>query len=290
MDIRSILAVVDGGEESRTVLTTALEMGRRLDAATALLHVTPQVAHEILPIADDIPSQSVSRLIDSMTRANEARHSAFEKLIDETVTKANVPVIAPSEITNSRHFAVSKICVTGHENREIAARGRLFDLVIIAIPGADSGGVESAVLEAALLDTARPVLITCRYPRPVIGGHVTVAWDGSREAAQSVRNALPMMKIASAIEVVHIEDGASPHVNPEDICQYLSLHSLTAVPRTIAATKGDIASTLLDAAHENGHALLVMGAYGAGAAAEYMFGGVTRSVLSQADLPLLLSH
>ncbi|MBO6519790.1 MAG: universal stress protein [Rhodospirillales bacterium] len=290
MDIRSILAVVDGGDESRTVLTTALEMGRRLDAATALLHVTPQVTHEILPAADDMPTQAVSKLIDSMTRANEARHLAFESLIEETVSKAGIPVISPSEITKSHHFAVAKICITGHENREIAARGRLFDLVIIAIPGADSGGVESAVLEAALLDTARPVLIACPYPRPVIGGHVTVAWDGSREAAQSIRNALPLMRIASAIEIVHVADDPATQVNPEDICQYLSLHSLNAIPRTITAPKSEIAAALLDAARENGHALLVMGAYGAGAATEYMFGGVTRSVLSQADLPLLLSH
>mgnify|MGYP003571186051 CR=1 FL=1 len=290
MDFKSILAIVDGGAESRNVLATALELGRRFDAATALLHVTPPLTHAAVPISEDLPSQVIDRLVDSMSRANDVRRTAFETFIRETVTDKGLPVVAPEDITSAHHFAVAKLCVIGHENREIAARGRLFDLVVIAIPGAENGGVESAVLEAALLDTARPVLITCNYPRPVIGGHVTVAWDGSREAAQSVRNALPMLQTAAAVEIVNVVENGSVSADPEDIRKYLSMHGIEARTRIMHAAKDKIAATLLDAARGNGHALLVMGAYGAGAAAEYMFGGVTRSVLANTDVPLLLSH
>jgi len=290
MDFRSILAVVDGGAESRNVLNTALELGRRYDAATALLQVLPPETNVMLPMIEDAPTSVVSELIDDIKRNNARRRDNFDDLYKETVIDTGLPVIQAGDVITAHHFSVAKLTVFGHENREIAERGRLFDLVVIGMPDDDSGGLESAALEAAMLETARPLLITCRYPRPVIGGHVTIAWDGSREAAQSIRNALPLLQSAKDVEVVHVIEDEKSNVDPEDIRKYLSLHGIEARTRSVVAPHNRVAETLLDAARTNGHALLVMGAYGAGAAIEYMFGGVTRDVLSAMDVPLLLSH
>lgn len=290
MDFRSILAVVDGGSESRNVLNTALELGRRYDAATALMQVLPPETHALLPVIEDAPSSIVGDLIDDIRQSNARRRGNFDALYRETVLDAGLPEIRPGEVVAAHHFSVAKLTVTGHENREIAARGRLFDLVVIGMPDDDSGGLESAALEAAMLETARPLLITCRYPRPVIGGNATIAWDGSREAAQSIRNALPLLQSAKEVEIVHVVEDGKSHVDPEDIRKYLALHDIDATTRSITASHNRVGEALLDAARTNGHALLVMGAYGAGAAIEYMFGGVTRYVLSAMDVPLLLSH
>lgn len=290
MDFRSILAVVDGGPESRNVLNTALELGRRYDAATALMQVLPPETHALLPVIEDASSSVVGDLIDDIRRNNARRRDNFDDLYRETVLDTALPVIEPGEVVTAHHFSVAKLIVTGHENREIAARGRLFDLVVIGMPDDDSGGLESAALEAAILETARPLLITCRYPRPVIGGNVTIAWDGSREAAQSIRNAMPLLQSAKKVEIIHVVEDDKSDVHPEDIRKYLSLHDITATTRIFSAPHSRVGETLLDAARTNGHALLVMGAYGAGAAIEYMFGGVTRYVLSAMDVPLLLSH
>jgi len=290
MDFRSIMAIVDGDDESRNVLTTAIELGQRFDAVTALLQVTPPAVQGIYPVLDAAPSELVDGIISDMERSIDDRRTVFHQIYRQTVVDAGLPVTAPEKLSENAHFAVAMESVVGHENREIATRGRLFDLIVIGIPGDESGGVDSAALEAALLDTARPVLITCRYPRPVIGGHVTVAWDGSREAAQSVRNALPLMQFANTVEVVHVVEDGDTKCDPLDIVRYLRLHRIESTPRTAETTRGGVADALLDAARDNGHALLVMGAYGTGAVAEYMFGGVTRTVMSNADIPLLVSH
>ena len=290
MDFRSIMAIVDGDEESRNVLTTAIELGQRFDAVTALLQITPPAVQGIYPVLDAAPSELVDNIINDMERSIDDRRNVFLNIYRQTVVDTGLPVVAPEKLSESVHFAVAMEAVVGHENREIATRGRLFDLIVIGIPGDESGGVDSAALEAALLDTARPVLITCRYPRPVIGGHVTVAWDGSREAAQSVRNALPLMRHANSVEVMHVIEDGDTKCDPLDIVRYLHLHGIASTPRTAKTTRGGVADSLLDAARTNGHALLVMGAYGTGAVAEYMFGGVTRTVMSNADVPLLVSH
>jgi len=290
MDFRSIMAIVDGDDESRNVLTTALELGQRFDAVTALLQITPPAVQGIYPVLDAAPSELVDGLISDMERSIDDRRNHLQEIYQQTVVAAGLPVVPLDQLSNTVHFAVTMESVVGHENREIAARGRLFDLIVIGIPGNESGGVDSAALEAALLDTARPVLITCHYPRPVIGGHVTVAWDGSREAAQSIRNALPLMKHANIVEVVHVIEDGNAKTDPADVVGYLHLHGIESKARTTSTSRGGVADALLDAARTNGHALLVMGAYGTGAVAEYMFGGVTRTVMSNADVPILVSH
>jgi nucleotide-binding universal stress UspA family protein len=291
MDFRSIMAIVDGGAESSTVLTTAIELGKRFDAVTALVQINPPAAFSIYPVLEASVSGAVGEMIGDMERAITDRQKNFDTLYQKAVVSAGMPVIAPDDVSRTAHFAVTRETVIGHENREIAERGRLFDLIVIGVPGADSGGVDSAALEAALLDTARPVLITCRYPRPVIGGHVTIAWDGSREAAQSIRNALPLMLNANKVEVVHVTGGhGASKIDPNDIVKYLQLHDIKSESRVIEAKAGKVAEALLEAARLNGHALLVMGAYGTSAVTEFMFGGVTRSVMSNADVPLLVSH
>jgi nucleotide-binding universal stress UspA family protein len=57
-----------------------------------------------------------------------------------------------------------------------------------------------------------------------------------------------------------------------------------------AAKHGDIAAQLLQNAHESNADLLVMGGYGHSRLREAVLGGVTRSMLRQADIPVLLAH
>ncbi len=284
------MAIVDGGSESKNVLMTAIELGQRFDAVTMLLQVTPPTANFIYPALEASSTQYINEIIDDMQKAAGDRRINFENLYNKEVIAAGLPISTAADLDGTSHFAIIKETIIGRDSREIAERGRLFDLIVIGMPNEDSGGVDGTTLEAALLDTARPVLITCKYPRPMVGGHITIAWDGSREAAQSIRNALPLMTEATNIEVVHVvQDGAS-ECNPIDICKYLLLHGITSSARKITTNDGNIGDALLQAARGNAHALLVMGAYGSSAVAEYIFGGVTRTVMEKADVPILVSH
>nr|WP_275112899.1 universal stress protein [Rhodopila globiformis] len=47
---------------------------------------------------------------------------------------------------------------------------------------------------------------------------------------------------------------------------------------------------LLQAAHDAGADMLVMGAYGRGELRERVLGGVTRDIITRASLPVLMRH
>lgn len=290
MQIASVMAVVDSCTDIRAVIGCAISTGRMLNAVTALVHISPSTSNVIYPASEFASSRLVEELISGLEKKASAQRTEFDDIYQQCVLTPGLPTIAPEELPNTRSFAVTKLQVTGHENREIARRGRLFDLIVVGQPHEDSGGVDNAALEAALLDTGRPVLIASSTPCAIAGCNITIGWDGSREAALSVRNALPLLSTATHIEVVYAANSDNDEVDPLDITKYLHLHGIDAKPRRIPMLTRRASEVLLDAASENDNAILVMGAYGQSAMSEFVFGGVTRDVMGAAKSPLFLSH
>lgn len=291
MDIASVMAVVDGSARSRAAMRAALDLGRTFKAHTHLLQITPPPMM-VVPRVHGEASRAVDDMMLDLKGLNEHRRLQFLQFFSEDVLDGGLPVCdttacAASDRTN---FEVCKEMITGHESREIARRGKLFDLVVIVTPGEEEGGVDSAVLEATLFDTGRPaLLIPSKYDRP-LGDTVTIAWDGSSEAAKSIHNAMPLIRRAKSVEVVYVRDGRRDDIDPKDIAKYLALHGVDATPKTIECPDGRKAECLIEAAKANGNALLVMGAYGDDPMAAGSYGNTTRAVVSGADMAILIAH
>jgi len=73
------------------------------------------------------------------------------------------------------------------------------------------------------------------------------------------------------------------------VCAALARRDVRAEARTLEAG-GAVATQILEAAAGEKASLLVMGAYGHSRLRELVLGGVTRRVLLDADLPVLMAH
>lgn len=291
MDIASVMAVVDGSVRSRAAMRAALDLGRVFDAHTHLLQVSP-LPMIVVPRLQSPASRTVDDMMHNLRDHTEHRRLQFETFFDEDVLAGGLPVCITDGCSPKRRtgFEVCKEVVTGHESREIARRGKLFDLIVIVAPTEEEGGVDSAVLEATLFDTGRPaLLIPGSYDRSV-GEHVLIAWDGSTEAAKSIHNAMPLIRRAKQVEVIHVRDGRRQDIDPVDVAKYLALHGVEATTRTIDCADGLTADCLAEAARANGCALIVMGAYGDNPMRNGGYGNITRALVGNADVPILIAH
>ena len=72
--------------------------------------------------------------------------------------------------------------------------------------------------------------------------------------------------------------------------QYLSRHGIACEVVEVPKGEAGIADTLLSAAQMRGCGLMVMGAYGHSRLAELLLGGVTRKMLVEPQMPILLAH
>ena len=128
----------------------------------------------------------------------------------------------------------------------------------------------------------------CEEPPKVLGEKITIAWNGSTEAARAV--ALTMGIIEKAGEVVILSCGTEIHgANAEDLQVYFTDRGISAnVDRFTAEKK--IGEELIERSKAAGADLMIMGAYGDSHEHESVFGGNTQYVVDNADIPVILVH
>lgn len=191
--------------------------------------------------------------------------------------------------------------VIGHGGvAELLAYARVADLTIMgrggAAPGAPGApGAIDIAPEQVVSASGTPILVMpAGCVLEAVGRSVVVAWDGSREAARALHDAMPLLRGAETIGVIDVgytEDSPRPgSPSPEAVCGYLARHDIDADVVTSYAGEHPPSELLLAAARERGADLLVSGAYHHSRARETVLGGVTQDLLDHAPLPLLVSH
>jgi nucleotide-binding universal stress UspA family protein len=121
---------------------------------------------------------------------------------------------------------------------------------------------------------------------------VLVCWDGSRNAARAVGDAMPFIIRAKATEIVIVtnEDAKSDEMPGADIAHHLARHGADVEVKRIVSTETDVAGTILSHAADVSADFLVMGGYGHSRLREFVLGGATRGILAAMTLPTLMSH
>lgn len=173
------------------------------------------------------------------------------------------------------------------------AIARRFDFAVVDQANPGSNTTEAAIIEGALFDSGRPVIIVPYVHRaPLKLDHVMICWDGSRPAARAIADSMPLLKRAGRIEVVIVanERGKQDEVEGADIGRHLARHGLNVSVQRISHDRIDIADALLSYAADSSADLIVMGGYGHSRLREFVLGGVTQSALHSMTAPVLMSH
>jgi nucleotide-binding universal stress UspA family protein len=123
---------------------------------------------------------------------------------------------------------------------------------------------------------------------------ILVAWNAGREAVRAVADARALLVRAEAVEVLVVDpEGRRAGHGEEpgaDIARHLARHGAQVEVRRLSSGGEDVGRVLLSQAAAFGADLVVMGAYGHSRLNEWIFGGVTRTILREAGLPVLMSR
>ena len=168
------------------------------------------------------------------------------------------------------------------------------DLVMISRPepAGDTAG-PPGLAESLVLSSARPILLIPPHGTVSRVCRAVVAWNATRESIRAVADALPLLVKAEAVEVLVVDPQRQRAHGPEpgaDIARHLARHGAQVEARRLSSGGEDVGRLLLSASATFGADLLVMGAYGHSHLSEWLFGGVTRTVLYEAGLPVLMSR
>jgi len=279
MKLSDILVLVDASPRAQMRLDIAAALARQYGAHLTALQVI-DVAIPVMAMGDGGGGGAViAELMEQM------RQSALV---------AGVKLKAAFETALAREGIMGEWRqVEGTTPEILALHGRYADLLVMGQddPESDSAGH----LETVLFDSGRPVLaIPFAGSFKTIGKRVLVGWNASREASRALHDALPLIAKAETTTVFLANPkrglGAHGEEPGADIARHLARHGLKVeVAKAIADDVADSA-LLLNQASDMGADLLVMGAYGHSRLREFILGGVTRSLLREMTVPVLLSH
>ena len=144
-------------------------------------------------------------------------------------------------------------------------------------------------LTNVLIQSGRPALIV-----PYVGlsnpiaQTILVAWKPTREAARAVSAALPWLHQAKYVHVVCY--GTELQLALEALSVFLKAHGISAILHQGGTESGHAGEHLLSLAADVQADLLIMGCYGHTRARQWVFGGVTHTILRSMTVPVLMVH
>ena len=222
------------------------------------------------------------RLIESLRKENEeaakASMARFDELAKRAGVSAEVKALDASFVGASDSFG------------KIARR---FDLAVVGQAEPNKVAPEELIAEAALFESGRPLVVVPYIQRAGLKlDRVLVCWDGSRNAARAIADALPFLARAKTVDIVIVagEPGKGDEIDGADMAQHLARHGLVVEVRRLLSRDMDVANTLLSYAADSSADFIVMGGYGHSRVREFILGGATRGILTAMTVPTLLSH
>ncbi len=278
MSFKSILGVV-GHEQDETDLELGIDLCAESGAHLSAL---------VVALAPPPPVSGYNGIVPEFWL--EERQGGIEKLENRAASIKALLAGQPISSDVAAHYLEA-----ARASEAVGLRARYADLTLIGPSLLANERLRESVVEGALFHSGKPVLLVPRSTRPTLQPkRAAIAWDGRVEAVRAVREALPLLGRAEEVRLVLVDpqaDSDSHGVEPgADLAAYLARHDVRVTVDRLPGMGRSVAEVIRGHAVDMAADLLVMGAYGHSRLRERIFGGVTRSMLAEPPVPILMAR
>jgi nucleotide-binding universal stress UspA family protein len=270
--IGTLLFHVHGDATLDARLEAALSLARSLGAELRLVHVTPTDAFTVIDAFGTFTNLEIIEELQADAAKLRARLEA--RLSDEDIEWHYEEVTGSLMPHLAQCTALADLLVIGREPKSPEFEGRV-----------------TSLLGELLHQLRTPLLV---LGDEVVGlklsGPAVVAWNGSHEAADALRASVPLLKILPGAVVLTVEEPKGLKIPATQARDYLLRHGIESRVETRLQLGDSVADDILAGAYVEGASCIVMGGYGHSRAGELLFGGVTRTLLRECPLPLLITR
>jgi nucleotide-binding universal stress UspA family protein len=285
--LSDLLVYVDQSERATARLRLAIDLARRHESRLTAIFVKELNAAQL-------QDQRIAELGLGSAHAIDCTNQSIRLSINEVAERLRSVL---EEAGREYDLEVEWRCLDGISSIVVPQHARFADLCILSQDvshAVDNTGYTFS--EHLLFVSGRPVVfVPVTGSFATLGRHILVAWNSSRASTRAVNDALPLIERAERVTVLAVNPaefaeryGALP---PQQMVQHLRRHDAAAEGIWLDdIPSASIASTVLAEAHRLGADLIVAGAFGHPKLWEKMMGGVTRDLLAQMTLPVLMSY
>jgi nucleotide-binding universal stress UspA family protein len=284
--MKNLLAVIGDGNAA-PVLEAALLTARRFDSHIVGLH---SLTTEYAVVFGGEMGFSISSEVDrTLEREGQDRRDQARRLFREFMTANGVPIEPVSPAHNGPSASWRE--EDGRQNAVVGMIGRVFDLILVEQPE-KLASIAEATLEDALFESGRPILMVPKRALSTIGEVIAIAWNGSTETALTVALGMPFIKQARQVVIVAVGPQHMPEPGPEgdELARLLAHYGIEVSLRVAYGRQKAQGESFMKEAVAAGADLLLKGAYTQSRIRQMIFGGATRHIIMEANLPVLMAR
>ena len=276
MTYASMLVAVEEGVESDSRLELACDLAIAFDA----LLIGLSVGSIAVPFQDPMAGGAMLGELLPLYRG----------MVEADVERARLRF---AELTTRRGLETDWQGGIGFPEQVCSRAARAADLVILGGRNRFAPGRAPGVSDV-LMGSGRPILVTPPIPtRSPLGCPALIAWKDGREARHALAAAIPLLQRASLVTLYSV-CGSQEHETAggevAEVVRYLARHGIHADPVIAPAGKQSAGRQILDEAMAREAGLIVAGAYGHARLREWALGGVTRDLIADSTVCLMLAH
>lgn len=270
--IRDVMVWLDGGASDEIRLAAVADLAKRLESQVVIgLYLN------VLPLPGPIDGDPTAAIVEHARKVGDAMEEALAKRLQLL----------------DRMVEIRRFDVLSDDVANIAAReARSTDTFVALRPNGTMDPEQ--LVEGVLFGSGRNVYLVPEAERPKIAfDRIMIAWNGSREAARALAEAMPFLHKAEQVSVV-VVTGEHPTEEEAimgiDAVNHLRHHGIHAGLHRIKSPPNEVGNRLMDEAGRRKADLIVMGGYSHARLRERLLGGVTYSLMHEAPIPLLMAH
>jgi nucleotide-binding universal stress UspA family protein len=263
--MRRILITIDGSPGNRESLRTAAMLCGMTGASLSVAHTSGDAA--------GVSGLGESLVVVHMVEDGKARaRAAFDEVC--------------GHLPDGRFKAYRATSAD-----VIASQGAGHDLILLERISREEGP-KAQLLNVALFETGRPVLLLPPEPRTSPIRRPAVAWNGTPNSARAIRSAVPLLQPAG--RAILLIGSAAGNIRPEPLREYLASYGVATELQAYDSdhlTARARGRALIAAAATSNADLLVTGAFGETAAGSLLgLGRATRKLATAAPMPVLMQN
>ncbi len=279
MTYRNLLVHVDNSTAAKTRVAASAALAARFKCALTGFFLRS----ELLPsyfVGDGmvaLPSENIERFFEERMEETNKASAAARAMFDEAARRAGIPFYW--------------LDVNGDSDEQLVGCARRHDLAILPAEMKAVFGQHTITAARVGMASGGPVLILKHGGFPMdFGRKILVAWNDSRESARALRDAWPFLEQAEEIHFVSASSEGEPELD-ELLQRHLRNHGCKSAKLVVDRNdRTPIADLIRLHVGATGADLVVLGLYGHSRLQEMVLGGVSRDLLQDTPMPLLMSH
>lgn len=269
---KTILIPIGSDEEVETRIKSAVTIGNKFTAHLKALHVVPTL-----------------KSLEHLTPYAYYSYDLYTQIWETQKQKAQEQKKNFLDIMKDNYKDFEWCEGEGDFMSTLKLVSRSSNLTIIS-QGEDTYSDVMGSMARFMMESSLPVLaVPTSGLSENVGENILVAWDASAEAARAVQDSLPFLLKAKKVTVVSITEDRKFLSPTADICAMLKRLGVKATG-VDEEEHHDRAARMLQLAKEWDVDLIVAGAWGHRRLLEIIFGGVTKSLFTNQEIPVLFAH